>query len=97
MNFRVNSRNIKGATTCCIRSNSSQFYLHPFREGNTRSQFVFFGRLAQQAGWEVDAASFEDGAPLREPFIAARFEAQRTGSSDALCKVLDRAIVPVQN
>ena len=28
--------------------------LHPFRDVNTRSQFVFFTQLAEQAGWVVD-------------------------------------------
>ncbi|OZB80896.1 MAG: hypothetical protein B7X41_17365 [Microbacterium sp. 14-71-5] len=28
--------------------------LHPFRDVNTRSQFVFFNDLARQAGWVID-------------------------------------------
>jgi cell filamentation protein len=28
--------------------------LHPFRDGNTRSQWVFFNRLAEHAGWVID-------------------------------------------
>lgn len=28
--------------------------LHPFRDVNTRSQFVFFNQLAEQAGWVID-------------------------------------------
>lgn len=28
--------------------------LHPFRDVNTRSQFVFFNQLAREAGWVID-------------------------------------------
>lgn len=28
--------------------------LHPFRDGNTRSQFVFFNQLVRAAGWVID-------------------------------------------
>lgn len=28
--------------------------LHPFRDVNTRSQFVFFNQLAHEAGWAID-------------------------------------------
>jgi cell filamentation protein len=28
--------------------------LHPFRDGNTRSQWVFFTQLSEQAGWVID-------------------------------------------
>ena len=28
--------------------------LHPFRDGNTRSQSAFFDRLAHQAGWRIN-------------------------------------------
>lgn len=29
-------------------------YIHPFREGNGRTQRVFWSRVAQDAGWELD-------------------------------------------
>ncbi len=32
--------------------------IHSFREGNTRTQFVFFSQLAQQAGYRIDPAHF---------------------------------------
>lgn len=28
--------------------------IHPFRDVNTRSQFIFFNQLAEQAGWIID-------------------------------------------
>ena len=30
--------------------------IHSFREGNTRTQFVFFSQLSEQAGWKLDLA-----------------------------------------
>jgi cell filamentation protein len=29
-------------------------YIHPFREGNGRTQRVFWGRVAKDAGYEID-------------------------------------------
>jgi len=29
-------------------------YVHPFREGNGRTQRVFWNRVALEAGWELD-------------------------------------------
>ncbi|MGV4329272.1 Fic/DOC family protein [Trueperella pyogenes] len=71
--------------------------VHSFREGNTRSQFMFFRQLSRQAGWDLDTARFAHDGPLREPFVAARFEAQRTGSSEALRRVLDHAVSPIES
>jgi cell filamentation protein len=39
---------------CCIWSDSSRFYIHPFREGNGRTQRIFWNRLALEAGWQLD-------------------------------------------
>ena len=33
--------------------------LHPFRDVNTRSQFVFFNQLANAAGWVIDWAQID--------------------------------------
>lgn len=69
--------------------------VHAFREGNTRSQFVFFRQLAEQAGYELDADAFAEGKPLRDEFVKARFEGQDTGYSDCLAEVLSKAIKPL--
>ncbi|WP_250444027.1 Fic family protein [Actinotalea sp. C106] len=69
--------------------------IHSFREGNTRTQFVFFSQLAQQAGYRLDTAQFAPGAPLRAEFVAARFHSQDTGSNDRLTEVLRRGVVPL--
>ena len=68
--------------------------IHSFREGNTRSQFVFFSQLAEQAGWKLEPAHFAPGTPGRDEFVAARFYSQATGSNERLAGVLAREIVP---
>lgn len=70
--------------------------IHSFREGNTRTQFVFFSQLAQQAGYRLDPALFAPGAPLRDAFVEARFHSQDTGRNDQLAAVLGQAITPFE-
>ncbi|PYY64426.1 cell filamentation protein Fic [Curtobacterium sp. MCPF17_003] len=67
--------------------------VHSFREGNTRTQFVFFSQLAEHAGYRLDTEAFKIGAPLRDEFVWARFYSQATGDSSRLAGVLDRALV----
>ena len=69
--------------------------VHSFREGNTRTQFVFFSQLAEQAGYRIDAAQFAPGSPLRDEFVQARFHSQDTGRNDQLAAVLGKAITPL--
>lgn len=69
--------------------------VHAFREGNTRTQFVFFRQLAEHAGYQLDADAFAVGEPLRDEFVEARFEGQDTGRSDRLAEVLSKAIKPL--
>ena len=66
--------------------------VHSFREGNTRTQFVFFSQLVHEAGFELDTESFKFGGPLRDEFVWARFHSQATGTSKRLAGVLDRGI-----
>lgn len=67
--------------------------VHSFREGNTRTQFVFFSQLCEQAGYRLDTDVFQPGRHLREEFILARFEGQDSGSNRRLASVLDLAIL----
>ncbi|OUE31468.1 Adenosine monophosphate-protein transferase VbhT [Clavibacter michiganensis] len=69
--------------------------IHSFREGNTRTQFVFFSQLAEQAGYRIDSSRLAAGSPLREQFVKARFHSQDTGSNARLEEVLGRAVVPL--
>lgn len=71
--------------------------IHSFREGNTRSQFVFFSWLAEQAGWRLEPSRFAPGALGREELVAARFYSQATGRNDRLATVLGHAVVPVED
>lgn len=71
--------------------------VHSFREGNTRTQFVFFSQLAEQAGYQLDTAAFAPGSPLRDEFVRARFHSQDTGHNDRLAAVLGKAITPLSS
>ncbi len=64
---------------------------HPFREGNTRTQVVFFSQVLEHVGLALDAAALGPGGALREEFVAARFYSQATGSSARLAAVLASA------
>ncbi len=66
--------------------------VHSFREGNTRSQFVLFSQLCDQAGYQLDTEAFRPGNPLRDEFIQARFHGQDTGNNTRLAAVLDKAL-----
>ncbi|RLP84751.1 cell filamentation protein Fic [Mycetocola lacteus] len=66
--------------------------IHSFREGNTRTQLVFFAQLIAHAGWNLNHSLFEPSNSFRDEFIRARFESQDSGSNISLAKVLDLAI-----
>ena len=69
--------------------------IHSFREGNSRSQFVFFSQLAEGAGYRLDAEQFKVGASLRDEFVAARFYNQATTKTDRLAAVFDKALTQI--
>ena len=71
--------------------------IHSFREGNTRTQFVFFSQLAENAGYRIDTEAFKKGSPLRDEFVAARFHSQDTASNARLAVVLSKAIEPISH
>lgn len=66
-------------------------YVHSFREGNTRSQLVFFELLSENAGFALDTEALDVGMPLREEFVRARFYALLRDST-WLAQVLDAVI-----
>jgi cell filamentation protein len=68
--------------------------VHCFREGNTRTQFVFFSWLAEQAGYRIAAERLVPGEPLCGRFVAARFYSQATGDNSRLADVLAQAVEP---
>ncbi|WP_078345238.1 Fic/DOC family protein [Mycobacteroides chelonae] len=66
--------------------------VHPFREGNTRTQIVFFAALAKDAGHPLRASELLSLGARRDAFVAARFHAQATANSERLAHVLDTLI-----
>lgn len=66
--------------------------IHSVREGNTRTQFVFFSQLVEQAGYRIDTAQFAVGSKLRDEFVEGRFHSQDTGSNAKLAAVLSGVI-----
>ena len=71
--------------------------IHFAREGNTRTQFVFFSQLAENAGYRLDTEAFKVGSPLRDEFVAARFYNQATTKTDRLAAVLSKAIDTIES
>ncbi|MGV0654953.1 Fic family protein [Mycolicibacterium thermoresistibile] len=59
--------------------------IHPFREGNTRSQAVLFHQVCRKHGYELGGQELFD---RREEFIAARFHGHATGQYGRLISLL---------
>lgn len=68
--------------------------IHPFREGNTRTQIAFFSLLSDAAGHYLDTSKLHWDSPLREEFIAARFHNLATADSTRLATVIGKMILP---
>lgn len=78
-------------------------FVHPFREGNTRTQFAFFRQLSAEAGYTLDTERFKavesaEREPnplvgdLREQFVWGRFDYIQTGETELLREALDIAL-----
>lgn len=65
--------------------------LHPFRDGNTRTQRLYFHQLTTEAGWSIDWNRINAGM---DQFIEARLIAY-AGRHEALRDVLGPALHPV--
>jgi cell filamentation protein len=50
--------------------------VHPFREGNARTEVVFFHMVCRNAGYDLGAEQLH---ARRQEFIAARFHGRATG------------------
>jgi cell filamentation protein len=61
-------------------------YVHPFREGNGRTQMVYLRQLAEQAGHPLDLAGID-----RDAWMAASREAH-LGRYDAMARCIALAI-----
>ncbi len=68
--------------------------VHSFREGNTRTQTVFFDALVTAAGYQLDVERLASDSRVRAEFIAARFHSQDTGDNAQLEEVLRGIVAP---
>lgn len=66
--------------------------VHSYREGNTRTQVVFFALLANAAGHPMQTMELLRNDTLREDFNAARFYAQMTVDYRPLAQVLSAIV-----
>ncbi|BAW93615.1 toxin-antitoxin system, toxin component, Ficfamily [Actinomyces sp. Chiba101] len=81
-------------------------YVHPFREGNGRTQRVFWNRVARDAGWQLDwrtvrgetndqasraASEQRDFGPLCDMFDQIVSKATPRGERDAAWRTAERA------
>ena len=64
--------------------------LHPFLDGNTRTQSLFFDQLTRAAGWCLDWTYIGEHI---DDFRQARLYAHRTTDSGPLADILRRAVV----
>ncbi|QXF84545.1 cell filamentation protein (plasmid) [Rhodococcus pyridinivorans] len=63
--------------------------IHPFPDGNSRTQYELFRRIADRAGWQIDTARVDLAA-----LSAARYITAETGDPRLLADVLAPAVVP---
>lgn len=86
----LHARERAGQRPCCIWSNMRRFAIHPFADGNSRSQRVLFTRYLNAAGWDVDWMAINASA-----VHAARHVAMATVDSSYLAAELRPGIVPI--
>lgn len=67
---------------------SSVNYLHPFREGNGRTQRLYFRQLAQRAGYKLDFAAVDSDRMMIATIHAA------SGIEETLRNVFDVIMTP---
>lgn len=67
---------------------SSVNYLHPFREGNGRTQRLYFRQLAQRAGYKLDFAAVDSDRMMIATIHAA------SGIEETLRNVFDEIVTP---
>ncbi len=63
-------------------------YIHPFREGNGRTQRIFLARLTNDAGWDLDWNRVTEADN-----IAACHHDRQTGKADHLITLLDDVVI----
>ena len=63
-------------------------YLHPFREGNGRTQRLYFRQLAVRAGYKLDFSAVDSDRMMLATIHAA------SGIQDTLLQVFDEIVTP---
>lgn len=64
--------------------------IHPFREGNGRTQRVFFGLVAEQAGYQLDLTRISESAMLEASIAGMQ------GREEPMATVVEAALVPTR-
>lgn len=74
-------------------------HAHAFREGNTRTQAVFFEQFCEKIGYSLDIARLAPQHPksIREAFIDARYYFQLRGDALPLAETLSKALSPLDD
>ena len=65
--------------------------MHPFREGNGRTQRAFFGQLAREAGWPIDWSGLDPDENVDTAIASLR------GDNRPLRTMLEKLIVTTTN
>jgi cell filamentation protein len=63
--------------------------IHAFRDGNSRTVYVFAMQFFERLGYSADPSGFLDGSALRERMIHARYQNHATGQHEAYFRVFD--------
>ena len=79
----------RGTARCCIRSKSSRFYIHPFREGNGRAQRAFLDQVAESSGRRLAWRNISQ----REHTLAS-IRAFNQGSGEPFRELMSEVIKP---
>lgn len=72
----------------CPQSGNARWEIPPFADGNSRSQYELFRRIAFRAGWNIDTARVDLAA-----LSAARYVTAETGDPRLLADVLAPVVV----
>jgi len=73
------------------------FYMHPFYEGNKRSQRILFTILSKQAGWNLDLINNISGKKLVDAYVfATEFDTPEKINPNYMKKLFLKQIRPSQ-
>lgn len=87
----VKERHLRGLTRDGFLGRLTHYFaevnaIHPFREGNGRTQRAFFRQLSHEAGWPIDWSDLDPDENIRASMASLR------GDNDVLRVVLDTVV-----